>query len=86
MRDKAISEVVGILFPCAGTVILTAPVHPRAVRPEALAALVDHPDLRTAAVLSDALAVVQREAAPDDAVFITGSLFLVGEARALLVQ
>jgi dihydrofolate synthase/folylpolyglutamate synthase len=86
MRDKAISEVAGILFPCAGTVILTAPVHPRAVRPEALAALVDHPDLRTAAVLSDALAVVQREAAPDDAVFITGSLFLVGEARALLVQ
>jgi dihydrofolate synthase/folylpolyglutamate synthase len=86
MRDKAVSEVAGILFPSAGTVILTAPAHPRAVRPEALAALVDHPDLRTAPVLSDALAVVRREAAPEDAVFITGSLFLVGEARALLVQ
>jgi dihydrofolate synthase/folylpolyglutamate synthase len=86
MRDKAVSEVAGILFPSAGTVILTAPAHPRAVRAEALAALVDHPDLRTAPVLSDALAVVRREAAPEDAVFITGSLFLVGEARALLVQ
>ena len=86
MRDKAVGEVAGILFPSAGTIILTAPVHPRAVRPEALAALVDHPDLRTAPTLPDALAVVRREAAPGDAVFITGSLFLVGEARALLVQ
>jgi dihydrofolate synthase/folylpolyglutamate synthase len=86
MRDKAVSEVAGTLFPLAGTVLLTAPAHPRAVRPEALAALVDHPDLRTALALPDALAVVRREAAPGDAVFITGSLFLVGEARALLVQ
>jgi folylpolyglutamate synthase/dihydropteroate synthase len=51
-----------------------------------LATLVDHPDLRTAPVLQDALAVIRREAAPEDAVFITGSLYLVGEARALLVQ
>ena len=86
MRDKAVNEVAGILFPAAATVILTAPVHPRAVRPEALAALVDHPDLRAVPVLADALAVIRREAAPEDAVFITGSLFLVGEARALLVQ
>jgi dihydrofolate synthase / folylpolyglutamate synthase len=86
MRDKAVNEVAGILFPSARTVILTAPDHPRAVRPEALAALVDHPDLRTAPVLADALSVIRREAAPEDAVFITGSLFLVGEARALLVQ
>jgi dihydrofolate synthase/folylpolyglutamate synthase len=86
MRDKAVSEVAGILFPSAATVILTAPAHPRAVRPEALATLVDHPDLRTAPVLQDALAVIRREAAPEDAVFITGSLYLVGEARALLVQ
>jgi hypothetical protein len=27
-----------------------------------------------------------REALPGDAIFITGSLFVVGEARALLVQ
>jgi folylpolyglutamate synthase/dihydropteroate synthase len=47
---------------------------------------VDHPDLRTAPVLADALEVIRRETAPEDAVFITGSLFLVGEARALLVQ
>ena len=32
-----------------------------------------------------ALAIVRREAAPDDAVFISGSLFLVGEARRLLL-
>jgi len=29
---------------------------------------------------------VARNAGPDDVVFVTGSLFVVGEARALLVQ
>jgi len=42
--------------------------------------------LRTAARLADALDIVRAEAAPDDAVFITGSLYLVGEARALFVK
>jgi hypothetical protein len=33
---------------------------------------------------AEALAVVRRQAAPEDAVFISGLLFLVGEARQLL--
>jgi dihydrofolate synthase/folylpolyglutamate synthase len=84
MRDKAVTEMAGILFPLAAEVILTSPPQARAVRPEALRELVDHPRLRTAARLRDALALVRREVAPEDAVFISGSLFLVGEARALL--
>ena len=86
MRDKAVSEVAGVLLPAAHGVILTAPDHPRAVRPEALMGLVDHPRLRAAPNLPGALRLIRENAAPDDAVFITGSLFLVGEARALLVQ
>jgi folylpolyglutamate synthase/dihydropteroate synthase len=55
------------------------------VRAEALRNLVDHPRLRVAPDLARALEIAG-EAAPADAVFITGSLYLVGEARALLVE
>jgi dihydrofolate synthase/folylpolyglutamate synthase len=85
MRDKAVTEVASILLPVAQEVILTAPAHPRAVRPELVRDLVDHPRLRVAANLSRAMEILG-EAAPGDAVFITGSLYLVGEARALLVE
>ncbi len=85
MRDKAVEEVAGILAPVAGEIILTAPRQPRAVRPEAMRALVDHPSVRIAPSLAEALAVVD-SAGADKAVFVTGSLFLVGEARALLVS
>jgi dihydrofolate synthase/folylpolyglutamate synthase len=85
MRDKAVTEVAGILFPLAQEVILTAPAHPRAVRPEALRDLVDHPRIRVAASLAESLELL-KDASPEDAIFITGSLFLVGEARALFVE
>ena len=84
MRDKAVAEMAGILAPVAEEVILTAPAGVRAVRPQVLAQLFDHPRTRAAASLSEALALA-REAPPAAAVFITGSLFLVGEARARLV-
>jgi len=83
MRDKAVEEVCGILFPRARQVIATAPLQPRALHPDAIVHISDHPDIRTAASLHEALALV-RDARPEDAVFITGSLYLVGEARALL--
>ena len=36
MRDKAIEEIAGILFPLADELIFTAPASDRALRPEAL--------------------------------------------------
>lgn len=83
MRDKAISEMTGILFPAADEVIATAPNQSRAVLPETIASLADHPALRIAPKLAGALALV-RNAPPEDVIFITGSLFLVGEAKSLL--
>jgi dihydrofolate synthase/folylpolyglutamate synthase len=83
MRDKAVEEVCGILFPRAHQVIATAPQQPRALHPEAILQVAEHPNIRTAATLGDALALV-KDAGADDAIFITGSLYLVGEARALL--
>jgi dihydrofolate synthase/folylpolyglutamate synthase len=83
MRDKAIDEISGVLFPRARQVIGTAPHQARALAPEAIAEMAEHPDLRTAATIEDALAIVA-DARAEEAIFITGSLFLVAEARALL--
>ncbi len=85
MRDKSVEEIGDMLSPVASEVILTAPDSPRALRPEALLPLFDHPNVRTAPNLGEALAIA-REAAAGDVVFITGSLYLVGEARPLFVQ
>ena len=85
MRDKAIDEISGILFPRAQQVIVTAPQQARALAPEALRDIGAHPGVRTAPTLRAALALVQ-DASPDDVVFITGSLFLVAEARAILTS
>jgi dihydrofolate synthase/folylpolyglutamate synthase len=82
MRDKSVAEIGGILFPHAQEVIVTAPRQSRAIAPEALLEMVDHPNVRVAGRLEDALAMP-----PGDAVtFITGSLFLVAEARAILAS
>ena len=83
MRDKSVAEIGGILFPLAQQVIVTAPRQARALSPDALRDIADHPDLRTAATVEDALALVA-DAGPEDVVFVTGSLFLVAEARAII--
>jgi len=64
-------------------VIVTAPQQPRALYPEAVLQITGHPDLRTAPGLREALELMS-DIRPEDAIFITGSLYLVGEARALL--
>jgi dihydrofolate synthase/folylpolyglutamate synthase len=84
MRDKAIEEIGGVLFPCAQQVIVTAPRQARAMDPETLREIVSHPDLRVAPTLEDALAPIG-DASETDAIFITGSLFLVAEARAAII-
>jgi dihydrofolate synthase/folylpolyglutamate synthase len=84
MRDKAIDEISGILFPRAAQVIVTAPAQARALAPQAMRQIADHPDLLVAACLRDALALVA-DAPDQDVVFVTGSLYLVAEARDLLL-
>ena len=80
MRDKAIEEIAGILFPLADELILTAPDVPsRAALPEELRKIAGRG--RVAGNLEAAMDVIQTEADADDVVLVTGSLFLVGEAR-----
>ncbi|HEX6544732.1 MAG TPA: folylpolyglutamate synthase/dihydrofolate synthase family protein, partial [Bryobacteraceae bacterium] len=84
MRDKAIEEVTAQLFPLATKLILTAPNFSRALRPEAILEIAGHPNAITAADVPAAIELA-RQAPPEAAVFFTGSLFLVGEVRAILI-
>jgi dihydrofolate synthase / folylpolyglutamate synthase len=84
MRDKAIGEIVEILFPLAAEVIVTAPAQARALAPEVLRDLAGHASVRPAPDLAAALELV-RDVPAEDVVFITGSLFLVAEARRRLM-
>jgi dihydrofolate synthase / folylpolyglutamate synthase len=82
MRDKAVEEIAGILFPIARELILTAPhSNQRALRPEALVEIAGRGE--TAPTVAEALHLARQRADADDVIVITGSLFLVGEARAL---
>jgi dihydrofolate synthase/folylpolyglutamate synthase len=85
MRDKAIDEVTAELFPLADRLVLTAPDFPRALRPEAIANVTEHPNRVIATNLTEAIRTA-RTAPPEAAVFFTGSLFIVGEARAKLLR
>lgn len=84
MRDKAIEEVTSRLFPLADRVIATAPDFPRALRPEAILELAPHPSATLTHSIAEAIAVA-RTAPREAIVFFTGSLFVVGEARRLLL-
>jgi dihydrofolate synthase/folylpolyglutamate synthase len=83
MRDKAVAEMSGILFPRARRVIATAPRQARAVRPETILELAEHSAMVAAPDLPAALEAASA-ARPEDALFVTGSLFLVAEAERLL--
>jgi len=83
MRDKAVDEVTGMLFPHVHEVIFTQPGTPRAVSARRLAEMAgDHASKFS--VIEDAeqaLDSALAKAGPEDAIFITGSLYLVGELR-----
>jgi dihydrofolate synthase / folylpolyglutamate synthase len=82
MRDKSVEEIADILFPLAHELILTAPKFSRALRPEALQEFDERG--RTAPSIQEALDLVRQKASPSDVIVVTGSLFLVGEARTIL--
>ena len=83
LRDKAVDEVAGLLFPRAEEVILTAPRTPRAVSGEQLAEIAGHHATRFSVIseAEQAFDYALAKAAPNDAIFVTGSLYLVGQLR-----
>jgi dihydrofolate synthase/folylpolyglutamate synthase len=84
MRDKAVDEISGLLFPHAAAVVLTEPRQPRAISAPLLAEMTTH-DAKETIIVRDpgeALETALDLAGPPDVVFATGSLYLVGELRA----
>jgi dihydrofolate synthase/folylpolyglutamate synthase len=88
MRDKAVDEVTGILFPLAANVVFTEPANPRSIRASQLAEMAGHHAASYEVIPSadDALESVLVKVRPEDAIFVTGSLYLVGELRRSLRQ
>ncbi|HXX71982.1 MAG TPA: folylpolyglutamate synthase/dihydrofolate synthase family protein [Candidatus Acidoferrum sp.] len=83
MRDKAVDEIAGLLFPAADLVIFTQPLQPRAISAPLLAEMTGHL-ARSSLVIPDPAEALRQAldiASPDDAVFATGSLYLVGDLR-----
>jgi dihydrofolate synthase/folylpolyglutamate synthase len=85
MRDKDVKEVADTLFPAAGELVFTAPTAPgnRALEPDALLAMAGRG--HTEPTIAAAVEHVFKHLRAEDVLVITGSLYLVGEARALFL-
>ncbi len=83
LRDKAIDEVAGVLFARAAEVILTELRTARAISAAQLAEIAGYHAAHFSIIADpdEALESAIRKAGPDDAIFITGSLYLVGQLR-----
>ena len=88
MRDKALAEIASALFPAAEHLVLTEPRNPRAATvAELLRAVPVPPPSSTIALApssADALAIARAQTPRGGTVCVTGSLYLVGEVKALL--
>jgi dihydrofolate synthase/folylpolyglutamate synthase len=85
MRDKDVREVAEIVFPLAQELVFTAPTAPgnRALEPEALQTLAGRG--HTEPTIADAYQYVLKNISAEDVIVITGSLYLIGEARQLFL-
>ena len=85
LGDKDFSGIISALVPLVDHVVVTKPQYFRAMDVDLLAAEIRklHDPVEVTSTLADAVARSAKIAAPDDLILITGSLYLVGEARKL---
>ena len=84
MRDKDISEIAPTLFPLAGGVVLTKADNPRSVEPNELSKLAANDPagkVRVTDNVAEAIRIAREITAAEGVIVVTGSLYLVGEAR-----
>ncbi len=86
LGDKDFRGVISELVPLADSVIATKPAYSRALEPAALARDVRAfcRDVTVAENLDRAIAEAKRQAGPGDLILITGSLYVVGDAKAVM--
>lgn len=84
--DKDQEAIAGELTAAAHVIITTRSVSPRATDPEQLAGYYRGrvADVRVSAGVAQALTMARDIAGPEDVIVVTGSLYVVGEALALL--
>jgi len=83
LRDKAVDEIAGVLFPLASEVIFTQPRTTRAISIAQLAEITSHHAAHFTVIQEPepALEYALDRAAPQDAIVVAGSLYLVGQLR-----
>jgi dihydrofolate synthase/folylpolyglutamate synthase len=83
LRDKAVDEIAGVLFPRAAEVVFSEARTSRAISAAQLSEIAAHHAARSSVITGaeQALDYLLSKAAPQDAVFVTGSLYLVGQLR-----
>ena len=83
LRDKAVDEIAGLLFPHAAEVVFTEPRTSRAISAAQLSEIAAHHAAQSSVIADaeQALDYLVSKARPEDAIFVTGSLYLVGQLR-----
>jgi dihydrofolate synthase/folylpolyglutamate synthase len=86
LGDKDCQGITSALVPLADHVVVTKPRYSRAMDVRELATEIRklHGSVETAETVKEAIAAAGKAASPDDLVLITGSLYVVGDARAAL--
>ena len=85
LQDKDCGGIIAALAPLADHVVVTKPEYSRAMAVRALASAIRklHGSVETAETVGEAIAMARDNVSPDDLVLITGSLYMVGDARAV---
>ncbi len=88
LSDKDYRGILAELIPLAESVIVTRPQYSRAMDVQVLASEIKrlHSAVVTAETVGDAITKARETASADDLILVTGSLYVVGDARAVLVQ
>src|SRR3989337_1280472 len=86
LKDKDVSSILQELIPCVADIILTKPDTVRGLPVEEIQNVVARFGRKSfaAKTVSEALSVAKNITSDSDIILITGSLYLVGEARTLL--
>ncbi|HEU4413921.1 MAG TPA: folylpolyglutamate synthase/dihydrofolate synthase family protein [Candidatus Angelobacter sp.] len=88
MRDKAIREIAGILFPLAERVIATHADNPRAATPQEIMEMgaQSQTEILAEATVASALERARLLAGGKGVIVVTGSIYVVGAALGILAQ
>ncbi|HJX91812.1 MAG TPA: folylpolyglutamate synthase/dihydrofolate synthase family protein [Pyrinomonadaceae bacterium] len=89
MRDKRIEEIAEVLFPLADQLILTPIQNPRAASIEKLnqiAKKFDRGQNKNVATSLEAINLATQTTASSGMICVTGSLYLIGETRSLIIN